>query len=79
MALTLIAARRRGTPQSAGGHRSRTEKCLVLHPEASLDDGGLRPASYAVTEPSGEAEKAITGLVRKAVGRHHAGLTAPGG
>ncbi|APU15095.1 MULTISPECIES: iron chaperone [Actinoalloteichus] len=37
-------------------------------PEAHLDgDDGLWPTSYAVTELSDEAEKAITDLVRKAV------------
>ncbi|MEU5402974.1 DUF1801 domain-containing protein [Streptomyces sp. NPDC005963] len=38
-------------------------------PEAGLDeDGGLWPTAYAVTELSGEAEKTITSLVKKAVG-----------
>ncbi|GLU48357.1 DUF1801 domain-containing protein [Nocardiopsis ansamitocini] len=37
-------------------------------PEANLDDdSGLWPTSYAVTELSGKAEKAITALVEKAV------------
>ncbi|MFV2177997.1 DUF1801 domain-containing protein [Actinomadura sp. LOL_016] len=36
--------------------------------EANLDDdGGLWPTSYAVTDLSGEAEKAIAGLVKKAM------------
>ncbi|MGW6456402.1 DUF1801 domain-containing protein [Streptomyces sp. NPDC055078] len=38
-------------------------------PEAGLDDGsGLWPTSFAVSELSEKAEKAITDLVKKAVG-----------
>ncbi|MFF8958913.1 DUF1801 domain-containing protein [Streptomyces sp. NPDC014894] len=36
-------------------------------PEANLGDVGLWPTSYAVTEVSDQAERALTALVRKAV------------
>ena len=37
-------------------------------PEAGLDDGGLWPTSFAVTELDDDAERTVAGLVEKAAG-----------